>query len=268
MRRRVVLTLFAAVALSALSVTAEDDVNDDEDESAGHAAANGEDDDNQGQAPAEERKETPSSVFVMEHSFLSDDAPRWLPRGTLLLSKTPGERGFEARLSEAQEFVQMRPEMPTLMQQSAEQSRYYALRMYSPESPKRVLQAAVPARLLADHFEDWHDVLEVSVAASGVPVSLSYRVRHALGLALFDHTQVHIAEPDKTEGPRVPPKQPGKGGAGGAAGDQQPQQSFLRRYWWVIIIAMLLLSSGGADPPQGGAGGKASGGGGGGGGKK
>lgn len=45
-------------------------------------------------------------------------------------------------------------------------------------------------KLLADHFEDWHDILEVSVSDAGIPVALSYRVKHTLGLMLFDHTQV------------------------------------------------------------------------------
>ena len=39
-------------------------------------------------------------------------------------------------------------------------------------------------KLLADHFEDWHDILEVSVSDAGIPVALSYRVKHTLGLML------------------------------------------------------------------------------------
>merc|ERR1712232_866565 len=118
--------------------------------------------------------------------------------------------------------------------------------MYSPQSPQRVLQASIPAKLLADHFEDWHDILGVAVGSSGVPFSLSYRVRNTLGLALFDHTQVHIAEPGLSEGPHVPPSTRAESGTGaaGAKGDQQPApQSFLRKYWWVILIVLLLVSS-------------------------
>merc|ERR1712137_1537319 len=77
--------------------------------------------------------------------------------------------------------------------------------MYSPELPKRMLQVAIPATILADRFEDWHDILEVAVGSSSVPVSLSYRVKHTLGLALFDHTQVHISEASKSDGPVVKP---------------------------------------------------------------
>merc|ERR550539_2108896 len=107
------------------------------------------------------------------------------------------------------------------MSQASERESYYAIRMYSPEKPKRMLQASIPAKLLADHFEDWHDILEVTVGSTGIPVSLSYRVRHTLGLALFDHTQVHLAEPSRLEGPRVPlGTRDGDGGPGGA-GDKQ-----------------------------------------------
>merc|ERR1719486_1350690 len=106
-----------------------------------------------------------------------------------------------------------------MMTQAAEENRYYFIRMYSPESPRRVLQASIPAKLLADHFEDWHDILEVTVGSTGAPVSLSYRVRNTLGLALFDHTQVHIAEPSRSEGPRTNPSaRVAAGGGGGGAG--------------------------------------------------
>merc|ERR1719261_1910966 len=111
----------------------------------------------------------------------------------------------------------MRPQLTPQMGSAAEQNKYYSMRMYSPESPKRVLQASIPAKLLADNFEDWHDILELVVSPSGVPVSLSYRVQRALGLALFDHTTVHVAEPDWAEGPRVPQKASSASGGGGAA---------------------------------------------------
>jgi len=221
-------------------------------------------------AYAEEDARGPSAVYVMEHGFLSGDAPDWLPRGTLLLSGSPGGRsGYEARLSDAKEFVTLRPELQKLMGSAAGNSRYYAIRMYSPESPRRVLQASIPAKLLADHFEDWHDILEVTVGSTGVPVGLSYRVRHTLGLALFDHTQVHLAEPSRTEGPRVPPSNRAVGGGRGGGGEEGQQadqgpQSLLRRYWWVIIILLLLLSSSMEDPSAGGKGGGGGGGGGGG----
>merc|ERR1719171_897889 len=91
------------------------------------------------------------------------------------------------------------------MTEAAGKNRYYAIRMYDSQMPKRVLQTSIPAKLLADHFEDWHDILEVTVGSTGAPVSLSYRVRHTLGLALFDHTRVHIAEPHRSVGPRVDP---------------------------------------------------------------
>jgi len=206
----------------------------------------------------------PSSVFVVEHGFL-DDASKWLPRGTLLLSSTTGQ-GFEARLSDAKEFLQMRPQLIPQMSAAAEANKYYSMRMYSPVSPKRVLQASIPAKLLADNFEDWHDILELVVSPSGVPVSLSYRVQQALGLALFDHTTVHVAEPDWAEGPRVAPKQlDTSAGGGGPAGEGNPddpknQPSFLRKYWWIILIAFLLVSSAADDGKGGGKGGKSAGG--------
>jgi len=205
-----------------------------------------------------------SSVYVMEHGFLSSEAPNWQPRGTLLLSGAHGQGGYEARLSDAKEFVQIRPELQQMMTQAAGRSRYYSIRMYSPESPRRVLQASIPAKLLADHFEDWHDILEVTVGSTGVPVGLSYRVRHTLGLALFDHTQVHLSEPSRTEGPRVPPSVRNADGTPAGKGAQEPQgpQSLLRRYWWVIIILLLLLSSAAEDPSAGGKGGGGGGGGG------
>merc|ERR1719412_1679168 len=120
-----------------------------------------------------------------------------------MLSGSTGS--FEARLSDAKEFVELKPELQQLLGKASSSEQYYAIRMYSPESPKRVLQASIPAKLLADHFEDWHDILEVSVGSAGVPVGLSYRVKHTLGLALFDHTQVLLSEPSRSEGPRVPP---------------------------------------------------------------
>ena len=118
--------------------------------------------------------------------------------------------------------------------------------MYNPASPKRTLQAAIPMKLLADHFEDWHDILEVFVSDAGIPVALSYRVKHTLGLMLFDHTQVHLSEPSRLEGPRV---QAAVREADGSIKTQEApqQQSFLRKYWWVIAIAVLLFSSMGDD---------------------
>jgi len=198
----------------------------------------------------------PSSVYVMEHGFLASDVLEWLPRGTLVLSGTPsggggsGRKkggGLEARLSDAKEFVQLRAELPSMMTKATSTNSYYAVRMYSPENPKRVLQAAIPAKLLADHFEDWHDILEVTVGASGLPVALSYRVRHTLGLALFDHTQVHLSEPARAEGPRIPPRDTSAPGGAKAGQQEGGGQGFLRKYWWVIIIGLVLLSSGGDD---------------------
>merc|ERR1712232_1076963 len=77
----------------------------------------------------------PSAVYVMEHGFLTDETPKWLPRGTLLLAGTAGQ-GFEARLSDAKEFVQLRPEFLETIRQEAEADHYYAVRMYNPESPR------------------------------------------------------------------------------------------------------------------------------------
>mmetsp|Transcript_31630 Transcript_31630/g.58119 ORF Transcript_31630/g.58119 Transcript_31630/m.58119 type:complete len:267 (-) Transcript_31630:107-907(-) len=200
--------------------------------------------------------------FVLEHGFLAGEETTWSPRGTVMLS---GDhcKGFRAEVSEAKEFVQVKKDLPASMLQAAEAQRYYAIRMYSPETPKRILQASIPATLLANNFEDWHDIMKVTVGSSGVPVSLSYRVRNTLGLALFDHTQVQIAEPSKADGPKVPPAAKDAGPGGAAAKQDATPQSFLRRYWWVVIIAVLLLY-GGAD--DGGASGGKSGGGGGGGG--
>merc|ERR1712183_72713 len=119
-------------------------------------------------------------------------------------------------------------------------------------------QASIPAKLLADHFEDWHDILEVTIGSTGAPVSLSYRVRNTSGLALFDHTQVHIMEPSLSDGPRINPSSKAKGtgggakGAGGGGGEEPAPQSFLRKYWWVIIIALLLLSSTAGPDDSGG----------------
>ncbi|CAK0830328.1 unnamed protein product, partial [Prorocentrum cordatum] len=93
-----------------------------------------------------------------------------------------------------------------------------------------VVVAPAPARLLMEHLEDWHDILQVSVGPEGLPVALSYRVRHTLGLSLFDHTQVHLSESSAADGPRVPPRvqtPDGKGGPG-----EQPAPSFLGKYWW------------------------------------
>merc|ERR1719464_2188833 len=204
---------------------------------------------------------TPSAVYVMEHGFLTGEAPKWHPRGTLLLSGAPGRGGFEARLSDAKEFVQLKPELQQLMSEAAGRNRFYSVRMYSPESPRRVLQASIPAKLLANHFEDWHDILEVSVGSAGVPVGLSYRVKHTLGLALFDHTQVHLSEPSRSEGPRVPPSKRGGSSGGGSGGskeeEQSTPQSLLRRYWWVILLLLLLASSSAEDPGAGKGGGGA-----------
>eukprot|EP00438_Fugacium_kawagutii_P017182 Skav215696 [mRNA] locus=scaffold3538:77394:79339:+ [translate_table: standard] len=157
--------------------------------------------------------QTPSSVYVMEHGVLGDE---WMPRGTIMLSGHGA--GYEARLSDAKEISK-----------AAGEEKYYAIRMYNPASPKRTLQAAIPMKLLADHFEDWHDILEVSVSDAGIPVALSYRVKHTLGLMLFDHTQVHLSEPSRIEGPRVQAAVRDADGSIKPAADQPQQQSFLRR---------------------------------------
>jgi len=265
------LPLIPLLALVLVRVAAgEDDESEEE-----YYDEEGESDSNE---PADEQP-LPQAVYVMEHGFLSGEAPNWTPRGTLLLSGAPG-RGFEARLSDAKEFVQLKPELQPKMSEAAIKNRYYAIRMYSPEKPKRVLQASIPAKLLADHFEDWHDILEVTVGSTGAPVSLTYRVRNTLGLALFDHTQVHIAEPSRSVGPRVNPRAKSFGSGGGSAGasdgkggEAPPQQGFLRKYWWVIVIVLLLLfhsddgsggkASGGGSGGGGGGGGRRAGGGGG-----
>merc|ERR1719215_12072 len=203
----------------------------------------------------------------MEHGFVSGKDPEWMPRGTLLLSGGKGKR-FEARLSNAKEFVELRPDLQSLMSKAVEAKSYYTIRTYSPENPKRVLQASIPAKLLAEHFEDWHDILEVTIGAGGLPVGLAYRVRHTLGLALFDHTQVHISEPSKSEGPRVQPavRRP-DGTSGPPPKPQEPpgMMGMLRKYWWVVLIGMVLLSNAGDDPggKAAGGGGRAGGGGGG-----
>lgn len=211
--------------------------------------------------PLEEEEEASSIqlVFVVEHGFLSGDSPTWEPRGMLTSSQVGGKH-VEARLNDAKEFIQARPSLPGLMEQAAMSDRHYSVRIYSPENPKRVLQASIPAKLLVSSFEDWHDIIELTVNPDAVPVALSYRVRPSLGLALFEHTAVHVARPSWTHGPVVPPKVggvPGKGGAGGggAAEDPANQPSFLRKYWWVFLIGLLVLSSLTADPEAKGGGG-------------
>lgn len=250
------LTLLASALLFGRCAASEED--DDADYS-------GEEDGDEGEEAIVEEEATRQSVYVMEHGFLSGEAPSWTPRCTLLLTGAPG-RGYEARLSDAKEFVEMKPELQPLMSAAAAKNRYYAIRMYSPEQPKRILQASIPAKLLADHFEDWHDILEVSVGATGAPVSLSYRVRNTLGLALFDHTQVHISEPSHSDGPRVNIKTKPKVGPGGKVMEKEEPPSgpmgLMRKYWWVGMIVLLLVSNLSGDEPAA-AGGKARGGGGG-----
>lgn len=243
--------LLTLVALLPYRIAAEDE---DEETEFSEALANSEDatgSDDIGSA------QTPSSVYVMEHGVLGDE---WMPRGTIMLSGHGA--GYEARLSDAKEFVQMKPQLQQMITKAAGEEKYYAIRMYNPASPKRTLQAAIPMKLLADHFEDWHDILEVSVSDAGIPVALSYRVKHTLGLMLFDHTQVHLSEPSRIEGPRVQAAVREADGSIKPA-EQPQQQPFLRRYWWVIAIAVLLMSSMGDDGKQG-RGGAAGGGGGGG----
>merc|ERR1740121_937186 len=71
-----------------------------------------------GGAQEDEGSRGPSSVYVMEHGFLGKTT-EWMPRGTLLLSGSPGtekkQGSFEARLSDAKEFVQLRPDLQGLM---------------------------------------------------------------------------------------------------------------------------------------------------------
>ena len=50
--------------------------------------------------------QTPSSVYVMEHGILGGE---WMPRGTMMLSGHGA--GYEARLSDAKEFVQLKPQL-------------------------------------------------------------------------------------------------------------------------------------------------------------
>jgi hypothetical protein len=260
-----VISRFGVVATFGIStallcwVTAADEDEDDHNSDfyAGRGEPGGDDgEDTASDEGASDGGNGPTSVYIMEHGFLQGDAPDWRPRGTLLLSGGGGN--FEARLSDAKEFVQLKPELQTLMTESSTKSRYYAVRMYNPETPQRVLQAAIPAKLLENHFEDWHDILEVTMGSKGLPVGLAYRVKHTLGLSLFDHTQVNLMEPNHGDGPRVLSDSRSTGGddgaaaGGGANGGEKPQQqSFLRKYWWVIIIVLLLLSSASVDDPGG-----------------
>jgi len=209
-----------------------------------------------------------NAVFLIEHGFLSEEAdpPEWRRRGTLALSGAPGS--VEARLSDAAEFVAVRPELQGMMSKAAENGSHYAIRMYNANEPKRVLLASVPAKLLADSFEDWHDILQVSLGPTGLPVALSYRIRHTLGLSLFDHTQVRLSESSAAEGPRVPPQEKDKDKLGGKK-EEQASGGFLGKYWPLMILAMLVLNfSGGDDGGRGGGGGSGGGGGGGGGGRR
>lgn len=262
---RLVAVVLLAAGLFVFCRSDEDfDESGEEEDFQGEAVADDEDDSGRGQR--EDAFNNPSAVFVMEHGWIKGEAPEWLPRGTLLLSSEAGS-GFEARLSDAKEFVQLKTELQTLMSDAASKHWYYTLRMYSPENPKRTLQASIPASLLAGHFEDWHDLIEVNMGASGLPVSLSYRVKPSLGLALFDHTQVHVGESDTLEGPRVPTKKPTSTSAAGTApgkevergpdGEEVDNRSFLRKYWWVILIVMLLVTNASDDgsSAKGGSGG-------------
>lgn len=252
-------TAASLLVLAALLPFVASDLDDDDDEGAYVGANHGSEDEEDSSVRV--GGAIASTVFVMEHGFLSGDAPKWLSRGTLVLSESL-EGGYEAKLSDAQEFVTLKQEMQQRMAEAASTNQFYALKMFSPQRPERVLQAAIPAKLLADRFEDWHDVLEVNVGSQGLPVSLSYRVRAALGLSLFDHTQVHIMQPDESSGPRVPPKpKAAAGGAGGAvpvdeAGNPIDNRSFISKYWWVMLIVMFLMSSlSGEEPKKEGGGG-------------
>jgi len=247
MSRSILLALAAGVAWRAEAKSAHAMEGDLEDE--GEAEGDG-------GAAADEGDRAPSSVYIIEHGFL-DKATEWLPRGTLLLSGAASEKkqgGVEARLSDAKEFVQLRPELQNKMQKAAGKNSYYGIRMYSPENPQRVLQAAIPATLLAEQFEDWYDILDVKVGVAGIPVSLAYRVRHTLGLTLFDHTQVHLSQPSCTEGPRVTPRKVNIDGTPTKAAKEEEvgYQSMIRKYWWVILIVMFLVSSAGGDDGKGG----------------
>ena len=92
--------LLTLVALLPYRIAAEDE---DEETEFSEALANSEDatgSDDIGSA------QTPSSVYVMEHGVLGDE---WMPRGTIMLSGHGA--GYEARLSDAKEFVQMKPQL-------------------------------------------------------------------------------------------------------------------------------------------------------------
>lgn len=232
---------------------------DDEDDSAEYSEYGEED---VGDAEAEQ------SVYVMEHGFLSPSAS-WMKRGTLVLTGSIG-RGYEYTLSDASEFVELRSELQSKMTEAATSNQYYAISMYNTANPKRKLQASIPAKLLAQNFDGWHDILEITLGSSGDVIGLSYRIRHTLGLQLFvDHTKVHITEPSISDGPMVPESvrykvgADGEGGGGGAGEQPQQQQSFLRRYWWVILIVLFLVTAGGGADDGKSSGGKGGGGGGG-----
>ena len=92
--------LLTLVALLPYHIAAEDD---DEETAYSEAVANSEEatgSDDIGSA------QTPSSVYVMEHGVLGAE---WMPRGTMMLSGHGA--GYEARLSDAEEFVQMKPQL-------------------------------------------------------------------------------------------------------------------------------------------------------------
>ncbi|CAE8605828.1 unnamed protein product, partial [Polarella glacialis] len=114
--------------------------NNKEAQSAGHSTfEDGVEADADGGNDDQDLGRIPSTVYVMEHGFLSSaDATSWLPRGTMMLSGAHGS--YEARLSDAKEFVELKPELQQKLGKAASQDQYYAIRLYNPESPSRVLQ--------------------------------------------------------------------------------------------------------------------------------
>lgn len=173
---------------------------------------------------------------------------KWQRRGEMHVQLQQGS--YSVRFSDSPQFSAK--DLKDKFKSSTSKS-FYKMRLINSKDVPFELHASIPTQLVTNS-EDKHDMFELALSPSGLPVGFNYRVYETLGLHLFEHTSVHISEPHYAIEPHITPRKEEE-----KAKQQEASQGsingFLSKYWWVILIGLVLVLAGGGGEDKGGGGG-------------